>query len=135
MPADIFWKHIKEKWQPASEEQLRGAAHAVLFHLRRRLPHEEVQALFSELPGEVVGLSFDVAYLKEFPARRHPPERHQDAPEFFSTVGREASLSEDDAARATEAIFGAMKQELPAKQINAVHAMLPKQLGEVWSRA
>lgn len=135
MPADIFWKHIKERWQPASEEQLRGAAHAVLYHLRRRLPHEEVQALFSELPGEVVGLSFDTAYLKEFHSRRHPPERHQDAPEFFSTIGREADLSDDDAACATEAIFAAMKQELPEKQVSAVRAMLPKRLGEVWNRA
>lgn len=135
MPADIFWKHVRERWQPASDDQLRGAAHAVLYHLRRRLPHEEVQALFSELPGEVVGLSFDTAYLKELRSRRHPPERHQDAPEFFTLIGREASLSEDDAAQATEAIFAAMKQELPEKQIRAVHAMLPKHLGEVWSRA
>lgn len=135
MSADIFWKHVKERWQPASDEQLRGAAHAVLYHLRRRLPHEEVQALFSELPGEVVGLSFDTAYLKEPQSHRRPPERHQDAPEFFSLIGHEAALSADDAVRATEAIFAAMKQELPEKQINAVHAMLPKHLGEVWSRA
>lgn len=135
MPADIFWEHIKQKWQPASDEQLRGATHAVLYHLRRRLPHEEVQALFSELPGEVVGLSFDTNYLKEAHSRQKPPERHQDQDEFFTTIGREASLSVSDAARATEAVFAAMKQELPEKQITAVQAMLPKHLREVWSRA
>lgn len=86
MAADMFWEHIRQKWQPASDEQMRGAAHAVLYHLRRRLPHEEVQALFSELPGEVVGLSFDTAYLKEFHSPTRPAERHQDAPEFFLTV-------------------------------------------------
>jgi uncharacterized protein (DUF2267 family) len=130
-----FWRHLREKWSPASDDPMRRATHAILFHLRRRLPHEEVQALFDYLPGEIVGLSFAPDYMKERHSIIQPVERHEDAPEFYATVAREAELSPDDAAQATEALFHAIKQELPAKQVVAVGAVLPKKLMQAWQRA
>ena len=130
-----FWLHLREKWDPHADDPLRRATHSILFHLRRRLPHEEVEALFDYLPGEIVGLSFTVDYMKERPSAARPPESHEDAPEFYATVAREANLSNDDAALATEALFHAIKQELPPRQVIAVGSVLPKQLMQAWQRA
>jgi uncharacterized protein (DUF2267 family) len=134
-PTDEFWRHLREKWSPDGDDPMRRATHAILFHLRRRLPHEEVNALFDYLPGEIVGLSFGPDYMKERYSRRQPVERQEDSAEFYATIAREANLSGDDAAIATEALFHAIKQELPPKQNNAVSAVLPKPLKEVWRNA
>jgi len=132
-----FWSHLREKWNPGSDDPMRRATHSILFHLRRRLPHEEVQALFDYLPGEIVGLSYSPDYMKERQRRgvARPAERQEDAPEFFATVAREADLSDADAALATTALFHAIKQELPPKQVVAVGAVLPKKLMQTWQSA
>ncbi len=132
---DEFWNHLREKWSPASEDPMRRATHTILFHLRRRLPHEEVEALFDCLPGEIVGLSFAPDYMKERRSVIRPAERQEDAPEFYATVAREANLSADEAARATEALFHAIKQEMGPHQIVAVASVLPRQLMQAWQQA
>jgi uncharacterized protein (DUF2267 family) len=132
---DEFWDHLREKWHPDSDDPMRRATHSILFHLRRRLPHEEVEALFDCLPGEIVGLSFSPDFMKEGRSLARPAERQEDATEFYATVAREANLSADEAAQATEALFHAIKQEMRPRQIVAVASVLPKQLMQAWERA
>ena len=73
--------------------------------------------------------------MKEEHSRIRPVEAQEDAPQFFETVAHDANLSTSDAAQATEALFHAIKQELPPRKITAVGAVLPKRLKQTWQRA
>ncbi|WP_303905889.1 DUF2267 domain-containing protein [Thiohalomonas denitrificans] len=130
----LFWDQVERRWLPENDDLERDAVQSVLIHLRRRIPQEEAEHLFGQLPSSIGSLSLEPRLLQQEIEGGRPVDA-LDAPEFFRVVGSELETSDDIAEKATEAVFGAVKRVLPIKETKHVAGLMPTELRKVWLRA
>jgi osmotically-inducible protein OsmY/uncharacterized protein (DUF2267 family) len=105
------------------------AARAVLCALSLRMSREDAQLLAAVLPGELNRLV-------------HPCVRHRrDAPdafdrtEFLRRVADHLLVSPEQAEFVARAVFAALKNRVPAAEIQDIATQLPSELKELWQTA
>lgn len=131
---------LESRLNAADQQQCERIAHSVIYHLWRRLPYDERQKLLDALPP-------DTAELLEGPETPDEPEMTSDQWErkgsieydyfakFRAEVRRETQLEEGDDEEAIEAVFGALKSELPEVEVAHIQRMLPQGLKDTWAGA
>lgn len=105
------------------------AARAVLCALALRMHKDDAQLLAGVLPGELSRLL-------------HPCVRHRrdvpevfDRPEFLRRVADHLLVSPEQAELIARAVFAALKNRVPAADIQEVATQLPGDLKELWQTA
>lgn len=136
MPGDAreFWQELERRLPEIEDEpdRERMIAQSVLVLLRHRIPPAEVQHLKEELPDEIKELwsMRSIGLAEERSAR---PVVDLDHNWFLTGVKDLAGLSDmDEAARATAAVFGAVRGLISDTEARHVEQQLPAGLKELW---
>ena len=129
MTAETFYRHVLIETGPASLDEAKRVTGAVLHALRDRLTPDEARQAAAQLPRPLKLLWWRGELADRRPAKMHRRE-------FYARVQYEGELaSEREARRATRAVFGALKQQLSAGEVDDILAQLPKDLKVGWEDA
>ena len=110
-------------------EASRRATAAVLHALRDRLTPEEAAQAAAQLPDEL-----KVLWASGRPARGRPLKLRRR--EFLERIRVEAGLASTvQAEQVTDAVFAALKEQLPEGEADDIMAQLPRDLKRQWARA
>lgn len=108
---------------------------AVLTVLEQRVQSDQAEHIATHLPRELreeLGIGFGEAVRQAFGGSVRKMDKHQ----FLEAVKEEAGFQNtDEAFLATKAVFGALKQILPEKDIRDTANELPAGLREIWLQA
>ena len=129
MDTRAFYRMVRERVNGLGIEESKQVTAVVLRALRDRLTLDEAEQVAAQLPGPLK----EVWTLGDQPGRR-PLKIRRD--EFLQRVKHEARLLSGDAARRlTEAVFAALKTQLPPGEADDVLAQLPRDLKKLWTAA
>jgi uncharacterized protein (DUF2267 family) len=141
MGRESMVNHVQSRVGGLDQQQGEAVTHAVFYHLWRRLPFHERQRMLGYL-------SQDVADLLAGPKNPHEPPMTEDQweregsierdtyNEFCGEVRRETGLKGDGQDEtAIEAVFEALKAELPEDEVRRIKEMLPQGLNQLWYTA
>lgn len=105
------------------------AARAVLCALSSRVSREEALRLAGSLPAELGSLVH--------PCIRHRREEAEafDRPEFLRRVAQDLRVTSEEADRIACAVVSALKDRIPADEVQQIGDQLPGDLKELWQRA
>lgn len=131
---------LESRLDTADQQQCERIAHSVIYHLWGRLPYDERQNLIDALPPETVKLlegpdSPDEPEMTSDQWDRKGSIEYDHFAKFCAEVRRETQLAEGDDEHSVEAVFGALKSELPEVEAAHVQRMLPQGLKETWAGA
>ena len=129
MTAQSFYRRVLlEAGRPGLADAKRVTA-AVFHALRDRLTPDEADQAAAQLPRPLKLLWWEGEMDRRRPVKLHTKQ-------FYERVRGEAGLaSEREARQVTQAVFGALKQQLSPGESDDVLTQLPKDLKSVWEDA
>lgn len=136
-----FLDNVESAFSGFEPERYEQIAHAVLYHLWRRLPFDERQALLAVLPESMADLVTEQKSPHEpmttieqcFKAE---PIESDDVADFLAQIRKETGLVEEHTDQeAIRAVFEALKAELPEEEVLHIHEVLPSGVKPMWAGA
>lgn len=122
-------------------QQCEQISHSVLSHLWRRLPFDERKHMVGKLPQDILAM-LDAPKTPNDPEmtadqwQRQGAIEYSSLEEFCDEIRRDTQLpGEGKDMEAIEAVFGALKTELPKDEVGHVQDMLPSGLKQMWMSA
>lgn len=138
--ANLF-NSLESRLGRVGDERCEQIAHAVIFHLWRRMPFLERERISDALAPDIRELLMEPKSPREAPitaeqlAMEGPIEK-SNFEEFCREVRYEAKLAGDgEGEEAIHAVFAALKSELPVSEVKHIHERLPGQLNLMWATA
>ncbi len=128
----VFWESLERRLPAGARGREREVARSVLVLLRHRIRPEEAQHVTRELPPEWQEL-WAMPGVGVAEERTSRPIAELDHDEFVGWV-RDVTQLRDmaEAAQATGAVFGAVREVLSAEERDHVEHQLPSGLKELW---
>lgn len=136
-----FLDNFEAAFDGLERERYEQVAHAVLYHLWRRLPFNERQRLLDVLPKDLGDLVTEPKNPNE-PATaveqrfKEGPVESDDIRGFLEQIRQETGLGEDNEDQeAIRAVFKALKAELPEYEVTQIREVLPTGVKPMWAGA
>lgn len=140
MTKEALFENVKARLEDMDRQKCEEITHSVLSHLWRRLPPDERKHMINSVQPEIAGM------LRESTA---PESAEASVPNitkgsidydtldtFTGEVRRETQLKADGRdLEAIQAVFGALKTELPNQEIMHIQETLPEGLQKMWASA
>lgn len=130
--AGEFWRALERRLPGAGEARARQIARSVLVLLRFRIKPEGVYQLGNDLPEELGGL-WTIPFATRSDHQRRPQSIDLSHNKFLERVQQLARLADvGQAAWATVAVFGAMREVISPTDAEQIEDQLPLGLKELW---
>lgn len=127
-PTQKFFRDIEQSATLPEGVDAERAASAVLCTLMMRVTGGEAREFVESMPPPLS------RRLRRCIDHRDEQPRKFDRAEFLSFVADHLGVEIDQAERISRAVFAAVREDLPQREVDDVETQLPRDLAELWRR-